>query len=393
MTSKKFIAPTMKEALQQVKTEFGDEAVILKSEKVMKGGVFDLLKREMVEVTAAAEDEVDTISTAGPDFAQQLDSNATQQREAERERHSRYELEMLKDEMRSLRQGFADMSTQLKYSKMPSMPRELSQAYTRLEQSGLEKRWVQDMIGQALVELTANELVSSPDIDRFLEMQVSGVFAAPAPVKPLPRHRTTIAFVGPAGAGKTTTLLKLATHPKLYGKQQVGIISMDTRRLAAIEQIRTFTRISGIPLEVVYNVEQMRIAQQRLQAMNIVLVDTSGCNPRDEKTLDMLHKFMDQADCQEVHLVLSATTRDRELSFICDKFRTVPYSHLLFTHADEAMQYGTMANIARHAAKPIRFIGSGPSIPEDVRIVKAREITERILHPEQMETFLEARLG
>ena len=249
------------------------------------------------------------------------------------------------------------------------------------------------MIGQALVELTANELVSSPDIDRFLEMQVSGVFAAPAPVRPLPKRRTTIAFVGPAGAGKTTTLLKLATHPKLYGKQQVGIISMDTRRLAAIEQIRTFARISGIPLEVVYNIEQMQVAQQRLQGMSIVLVDTSGCNPRDEKGLDTLHTFMDQADCQEVHLVLSATTRDRELHFICDKFRTVPYTHLLFTHADEAMQYGTMANIARYAAKPIRFIGSGTSIPEDIQTVEPHEIAEKILHPEQVETYLENRLG
>lgn len=383
MKSKKFIAPTMREALQQIKNEFGDGAIILKSEKVTKGGVFDLLKKEMIEVIATAEEEAIKEITTGPDFAQHLDSSLTQPKSAESERRMQYELEMLKDEVRGLRQNLTDVSTHLKYSKMPALPRELSKAYTRLEESGLEKRWVQDLIGQALVELAADELVSSPNIDRFLMAQVSGVFSTPAPARRQSRNLLSIGLVGPAGSGKTTTLIKLATHSEIFGKRQVGIITMDTRRLAAIEQIRTFSRISGIPLEVIYKPEQVSAARRRLQGMDVILVDTSGCNPRNEKGLQELHDMVDQADCNEVHLVLSATTRDRELNLICDKYRAIPYSHLIFTHADEAIQYGSMANVVRRVAKPVHYIGSGPSIPEDIRKLKPQQIAEWILHPEQ----------
>jgi len=389
MKTKKFVAPTIREAFQQVKAELGDGAIILKSEKVARGGVFDLLKREMVEVTAAPEEEAALVAASGPDFAQQLDSSLAREKEGTGKRGAPYEMEILKDEVRGLREGLAEVSLQLRYSKMPALPRELAKAYTRLDESGLEEHWAKDLMAQALVELAADQLVSSPDIDRFLMAQVSGVFAATAPSRRPPQKSLCIAFVGPAGSGKTTTLLKLATNRQFFGRHQVGIITTDTRRLAAIEQIRTFARLAAIPLEVVYNSEQMSVARRKLQATEIVLVDTSGCNPRDETGLARLHEMVDRADCDEVHLVLSATTRDRDLCLACDKYRGVPYSHLLFTHTDETTQYGTMANVARHAAKSIGYIGHGPTIPEDIQKLEPQQITDWILHPGQGIAFAE----
>ncbi|MFH1009842.1 MAG: flagellar biosynthesis protein FlhF, partial [bacterium] len=296
MKVRKFVAPTMREALQQVKKELGDGAIILKSEKVQGGGLFDFLKGEMVEVTAAPEEEMASAKIAGPDFAQHLDSSLAQKAEAGTERRAHYELEVIKDEVRGLRQSLAELSLNLKYSKMPALPPELSKAYVRLEESGMEERWVQDLIGHALVELAAKELVSTSDIDRYLMAQVSGVFAAPAPTPRGSAGPFVLALVGPAGSGKTTTLMKLATHPQFFGKRQVGVISIDTRRLAALEQIRTFARLSAISLEVVYKPEQMATARDRFYSMEVILIDTPGCNPRDEKGIEHLHEWMERAD-------------------------------------------------------------------------------------------------
>jgi flagellar biosynthesis protein FlhF len=383
MKTKKFVAPTIREALQQVKAELGDGAIILKSEKVLRGGVFDLMKREIFEVTAAPEEEASITNISGPDFAQQLDSSLAREKDGKGERETRFNLEILKDEVRGLKEGLAEISTQLKYSKMPALPHELAEAYTRLDESGLEEHWAQDLMAKALVELAADQLVSSPDIDRFLMAQLSGVFAGPTALRADPRKSLCMAFVGPAGSGKTTTLLKLATHKQFFGRRQVGIITADTRRLAAIEQIRAFARLAAIPLEVVYNLEQMGAARRRLQQSEVVLVDTSGCSPRDEEGLARLHDIVEKADCDEVHLVLSATTRDRDLCFACDKYRAVAYSHLLFTHADETTQYGTMANVARYAGKSISFIGYGSTIPEDIQKMEPQQITDWILHPDK----------
>lgn len=271
----------------------------------------------------------------------------------------------------------------MKLNKRPTLPRELSVAYRRLEESGLEERWVQDLIEHTLVELVGNELISSSDIDRYLMAQVSGVFRPPGSARRIVRSSMSLALTGPAGSGKTATLAKLAAHRQLFGQQRVGIITVDTRRLAAIEQIRTFAQGAGIPLEVVYNPENMEAARNRLGHVDVILVDTPGCNPRDEKGLEELHKLIGRAKCDEVHLVLSATTRDRELCLTCDKYRIVPYSHLLFTHVDEALQFGTMANVARHAARPIGYVGSGPIIPEDIQKLDPQKMAEWILHPEQ----------
>ncbi len=391
MNVKKFVAPTMREALQQVKKELGDGAIILKSDKVPKNGLFDFLKGEMVEVTAAPEEDMAAIKAAGPDFADHLDSSLAQRAETGTERRAQYELEVIKDEVRGLRQSLAELSLNLKYSKMPALPPELSKAYTRLEESGMEERWVQDLIGQALVELAANELVSTPDIDRYLMAQVSGVFAAPAPTRSALRGPVSLAFVGPAGSGKTTMLMKLATHPQYFGKRQVGIITCDSRRLAAIEQIRTFARLSGISLEVVYNAEQMSAARGRLSSMEVILVDTPGCNPKDEKSLERLHELMEKADCNEIHLVISATTRDRGLLLTCERYRAIPYSHLIFTHTDETTQYGAIANVVRQVSKPISFIGSGPTIPEDMERPKPQQFAQWILDSSQETSLAESR--
>jgi flagellar biosynthesis protein FlhF len=245
----------------------------------------------------------------------------------------------------------------------------------------MEERWVQDLIGKALVDLAAKELVSSTDIDRYLMAQLSGVFAAPVPTARAPLGPSVLALIGPAGSGKTTTLMKLATHPQFFGKRQVGVITIDTRRLAALEQIRTFARLSAISLEVVYKPEQMTAARDRFRSVEIILIDTPGCNPRDEKGVEQLHELMERADCNEVHLVMSATTRDQELLLTCDKYRAIPYSHLLFTHLDEATQYGTIANVGRAVAKPISYLGSGPTIPEDLERPQPQQMAQWILHP------------
>jgi len=188
-----------------------------------------------------------------------------------------------------------------------------------------------------------------------------------------------IAFVGPTGVGKTTTIAKLATQAKLIDGKEVAIISADTFRIAAVEQLKTFANIAEIPFEVVYSTDEIKNAVAKFSRMDLIFIDTTGRSQRDKKNLKEIGNMLSSVEPGEVHLVLSVTTKYKDILDILEKFKTLFINRIIFTKLDETTSLGLILNVAEKVRKPISYITFGQNVPEDIEKADSRKIAKIIL--------------
>ncbi|MDD5088168.1 MAG: 50S ribosome-binding GTPase [bacterium] len=359
MKTHKFVAPTMKEAIARIKEELGEDALIIRSERVKVGGPMNRIRPEMIEVTAARAEEVKDEAQVGPEFAETLDRTMSRTSAQSRPAVPDFQLGQISDEVRRLRDDLADLGKLLKSSQMDKMPRELAAAWQRLGESGVNDQWAADLAQDALLRLDPNELVSAPVVENYLISRIARAVRPAPQMTARPNRSYVLVAVGSPGAGKTTLLQKLASDPAAFGKRRIGLISLDTHRMAAVEQLRAFARIAGLPLEVVFRPDQIAAAVQKLGRNEIILVDTPGCAPDDGEKLRGLSEFLNALNADEIHLVLNSTTRDDEMIHAGRRYREIGLTHLSFTHTDESLRHGYLLNIARSAERPIAWLSRG----------------------------------
>ena len=216
-------------------------------------------------------------------------------------------------------------------------------------------------------------LAADADEARALHRTATAVAAAPdiAPVPPLPttgrRRPYVVVLVGPTGAGKTTTIAKLATHPRVFGSQGVGLLALDTYRIGAVEQLRTYAEIADIPCEVVYESKDLGPALARLARCRVVLVDTPGRGPRRTAEGDLLQHWIDRIHPDEVHLVLPAGLHPELARRHAERAVATSATHLLATKLDEALDDTIVFDIAAAAGLPMRWYTDGQDVPADLR--------------------------
>ncbi|MCL4304985.1 hypothetical protein KJZ99_03670 [bacterium] len=360
MNTRTYSGRTFAEALAKVKAELGDNAVILKSEKKSTSSSFGLGGREFYEVTVTDSRELQVNVESGTEFASELNVKLQEATPERRAPSQAYEIALLRSEVAALRDQLADIVKYFKYSNLPSMPMQLSRLLSRMTEAGFERELATDLTTEALVQLGPIQLESPEQISRFVISKVAQM-APPAANRPISRKDGPfkIALVGAPGAGKTSTLQKLATDAKGYGKLKLGLISLDTHRLAAVEQLRTFARVSGLPLEIVYQAKDVVAALHKLSACQVVLIDTAGCAPgEDQKLLDQL-AMLQVLEPDEMHLLLNSTTRVAEQSAVARRFRDYGITHLSFSRLDESEQPGALVTISRLTGKPVAWLASG----------------------------------
>ena len=205
---------------------------------------------------------------------------------------------------------------------------------------------------------------------------VAGDDAAEDETTPKPM---VILVVGVNGGGKTTTIAKLAANYRLREKKRVGLITVDTYRIAAVEQLRTYADIIDLPMEVVSTPKEMREARQRLVDLDLVLMDTAGRSPRDEAQVQQLRAMLTEAEPDEVHLVLSCVAGSRSLTSTAEKFAEVGATALLITKLDEAAGLGNILPLVRHCRLPLSYLTDGQNVPDDIRCADRSELARLIL--------------
>jgi flagellar biosynthesis protein FlhF len=188
-----------------------------------------------------------------------------------------------------------------------------------------------------------------------------------------------VALVGPTGVGKTTTIAKLAANYRLREKKRVGLITVDTYRVAAVEQLRTYADIIDLPMEVVSTPREMREAVARMRNLDLVLMDTAGRSPRDEIKIQELRSLLSEAEADDVLLVLSATAGTRSLVATAEKFAAVGTTGLLLTKLDEATSLGHLVALTRECQLPVSYLTDGQNVPDDIQVAERRQLAYLML--------------
>ncbi len=236
-----------------------------------------------------------------------------------------------------------------------------------------------ELITAARQSASPDELNNLAALRRCLELQLQSDLQTSGPIRLNSGQRRVVALVGPTGVGKTTTIAKLAANLRLKDKLRVGLITVDTYRIAAVDQLRTYADIIDLPMEVVSTPREMRDAVMRMADQDIVFIDTAGRSPRDEVQLQELRSLLQEARVDEVHLVLSAVAATSHLTRAVGSFAPIGVSALLFTKLDEASGLGNLVPLVRSAGLPLSYLGCGQSVPDDIVVADKHKLVRVLL--------------
>jgi flagellar biosynthesis protein FlhF len=373
MKIKKFIAPSIKQALTDIKKELGDNAVILNSKKVKHG---NLLSKEMFEITAAI-DELDHPKYKEIRPTTVRHENAYSAPESTDWRAIEKVTKMTAD-MDEIKTALQQMSEQIKYN-LPNLPKTLKDTFLELSDRGINHTIVQELVQNLYRDLSMNDLDDNHRLQTFVKANIGNRFHfAPIGV-PTSTEPYIIMLIGPTGTGKTTTLAKMATHNGIYNNRKIAFITTDTYRIAGIEQLRTFAKIAQCPLEIVYTVDDIQKAILRHQDKELILIDTPGRSYHSHSYLMELKELIDRAKPNEVHLVLAANLSTQTMKNMIDHFSALPFNRFLFTKFDETACPSALLNVICEFNKAITFITTGQDVPDDIKCITPQEIANLIV--------------
>ena len=185
--------------------------------------------------------------------------------------------------------------------------------------------------------------------------------------------------MGPTGVGKTTTIAKLAANYRLREKRRVGLITVDTYRIAAVEQLRTYADIIDLPMEIVATPREMHQAVARMSDLDLILMDTAGRSPRDDVKIQELKSMLIEAAPDEVHLVLSSAASGSSLSKMAQQFAAVGTTALVLTKLDEAASLGNLLPLVRSSRLPLSYLTHGQNVPDDIGPADRQRLARIIL--------------
>lgn len=268
---------------------------------------------------------------------------------------------------------------------IPSMPAKLFDLYLGLLSQDLSEEIADQIVEEVREALSAGELDDEARVRRAvldrLAAFVPTADSAVAPVSPDGRP-LTIALIGPTGVGKTTTLAKLAASFKLRHRRRVGLVTCDTYRIAAVDQLRTYANIIGLPLEVALTPAEMRQAVHCLRDCDVILIDTAGRGQKDCGKLRELKSCLAAADPHEVHLVLASTASEKVLLQEAEAFAEVGADKVVLTKLDEAVSFGLLINVIQKIGKQLSFITTGQEVPDHIEVGRPQRLAELVLGAE-----------
>lgn len=419
----------MAQALVQVKNEMGAEAVILHTRTVYRRKWLGLRREEMIEITAGTGLNIQgrTSRRAEPPAVRASGNGAangngnghapaqahatTQVRPLQRPNPLGYShqpapqlapaapapdprrqllespaaghvmIMSLTQEVSALKKMVGDLVTATRKGKCPDVPEELVDFYTQLIQNQVAEELASDVLRTIRLGMRPEQLKQTAYVQEKLAEQIEKMLPVSGPII---RKKTVgphiVALIGPTGVGKTTTLAKLAAHLKISEQHSVGLITLDTYRIAAVDQLRKYAEIIGSPLRVVSSPEDLKDAIESMNDCEFILIDTAGRSPTDTLKLKELRSFLSVAQPDEVHLVVSSTASQECLESAIARFSEVRVDKIIFTKLDEAVHVGVVLNVARKVNKALSYITTGQDVPDDIEVVKAKSLAQRILN-------------
>ena len=415
MIIKKFQAKTETEAIMLAKQELGKDAIVMNMKTIAPKGVYRFFKKTVVEITAAIDDgkqndsktsdlklndelnEILAKSTSRSveqntkdsyDFNQGFFPNNTQNQASMYGKEDESAIEKKLNNLQRL------IESQLKEKE--NEPREVMEQPTNdiEEDKNLEclRLIYNQLIENEVDEKYANQLVNDFDTKGKKELSLDNILSGiyQKIVLKLGQQKTItltegktkyIFFIGPTGVGKTTTIAKIASDFLIHKKAKVGLLTADTYRVAAVEQLRTYANILEIPIKVIYSLDEMEQVRSEFEGFDVILVDTAGRSHKNEQQRDDINRLMDTilAEDRDVYLVLSATTKYKDLIKITQVYKEITDYGLIFTKLDETTCLGNIFNIRMLTNAPLSYATFGQNVPDDIGVVNPQIIAKKLL--------------
>ncbi|KLU60389.1 flagellar biosynthesis protein FlhF [Peptococcaceae bacterium CEB3] len=392
MRVKRFTGENVAETVGKVKKELGPDAVILQTRQYREGGFLGFFGKIKVEIMAAIEEHSRPLPGPVPEAyavaVQRTPAPAARSERAPAEPgagRAHPDVSAVLTELRQTQTLLSDMSRQ-----MESL-RQMSTIWPQALQGwaeGLRRRGIGDALAMRLLRQVQRQLPEEqwPDhasVWSTLRENVNRLCHPTARILPGVRAPLVVALVGPTGVGKTTTVGKLAAGFSIVDKRRVALVTVDTYRVAAVEQLKTFAGIIGVPMDVAMTPTGLREALNRYADKEIIFIDTAGRSPQHDAHMSELRAFLEQGKPDLTLLALSATTQTVDQLQAFQRFK--PFAtHLVFTKLDETVCAGSLLNILEQTTLPTAYLTTGQSVPDDLEVAEVGRLADYILGEEDM---------
>lgn len=400
MIIKKFTAKTEKEALENAKKELGDGVVVMNVKDVKAKGFFSFLKPHMTEVTVALEEESERYTAAVSAINSVIASSQAQEAKAQQntpetpaaQEPSRKESSAIEEKLDSL-QLLLEQQLQ-----KPEEDKEDKDAKAGEEKEETEIDRFMKLLHDTMLNNEVDEKYAKEILDEIAQINKPNMpfdyalaniyqkmilkFGMPSCITPASKGIKMVFFIGPTGVGKTTTIAKIASIFRVDQKKKVALLTADTYRIAAAEQLRTYANILEVPFRIIYTVEEIEKALEDFRDYDYILVDTAGHSHQNQTQKESMSNFIHSVDDKiekEVYLVLSATTKYRDLISIADAYKEMTDFKLIFTKLDETTTLGNLLNLRLYTGAALSYVTYGQNVPDDIEEFNPQRTVKKLL--------------
>lgn len=415
MIIKKYLAKTEKEAIEMAKEDLGSNAVVMNIKKVHPKGVAKMFMRGKVEVTAALDG--DASESPGEDSAGHINLEIPKEVPDMMEPLKKEDVDKdeksIQDKLMTLQLLLEQQMQSSKKTTAPTVsagvsaanaskkteeneeqdreaseevkPEEKAEAYRRLVYKQLLQSEVDSDIAESIIQEISRALPKDAAVDQILAsvyQKIILMMGQPYLIQSEQKKRTQyVFFLGSTGVGKTTTIAKIASHLKLEKKLNIALVTADTYRIAAVEQLKTYANILSVPLKVIYTPEELGKMSEDLEEYDVCLVDTAGRSHKNKEQIEDIRNLIEQIPIsdRQVYLVLNAGTKYRDLLEIANVYSRLTDFAIIFTKLDETSSSGVMLNLKVKTKCPLSYVTWGQNVPDDIGKVDAQRVAKELL--------------
>lgn len=371
MKVKKYKAPTMPEAMKQIRHDLGGDAIILNSREVESGGFLGLFTKKHLEVVAAIDP--DAVSRRNQTLISELTPSTREISKSKNHSSSIAKIEGSKETVQTEEGGNGVQTSDLirlerniQRMSETTYPGPLQEVYKILQDQDVETDLIEPFMRPLLKEwYTSDEALSKEEIFRILKDEIKQRLEKKCEA-PISYENKYLLLAGPTGVGKTTTLAKLAAKAKLEDHKKIAFITADTYRIAAVDQLKAYADILNVPIEVAYTKEDFLNAKKRFSDRDLIFVDTAGRNFREASYIDELKKLIPFDDEIQTWLVFSLTAKYTDLQAVYSAFKDLNPKHSVFTKVDETRSYGAVMNFWMKEGIVPAYLTNGQNVPDDL---------------------------
>ncbi len=403
MIIKKYRAKTEAEAVNQAKKELGQNAVIMNVRNIKKKGALSFIMPQMVEVTVAMEDDADRetvrkepakLSQAQAGYGETpvpsktsegilsdtLLQSTMEKQEFQSGRGIEERLESLQSLLEKQLKPVEEDTEDAAEEEVDESVVFIQLLYNMMLENEVNEKYANQIIDE--IEKGSNSNLPMDAVLSSVYQKMILKFGRPMHIQMAKSGPKVIFFIGPTGVGKTTTIAKIASRFRVDEKRKIVLLTADTYRIAAAEQLRTYANILEVPFRVVYSPEEIETALQDFHSFDYILVDTAGHSHQNEsqrETMSQLLHCIDGKAEKEVFLVLSATTKYRDLVGIADSYKDITEYKLIFTKLDETSTLGNLLNLKLHTGAALSYVTCGQNVPDDIENFNPQKTVKQLL--------------